>query len=411
MRYVAARELPAEIEEKIAKEHLTTFHQLVSFSGVCRSWRSIAKEINISSVPGILVSNKSCPDKRCKEDYCNLDECRNSGRCRRCNTPHYQFRPISTIFNSTITGSGVASHHPPPPPLPLMWSPQDCATTRTVMLRGPYGFGVDLEKCHCMGSKDGWLVLAQQYSLCARIYLLNPITGASIQLPPLEYEGDIFDQSHVIEFHVAVLSSSPDDHDCHLIVLTQYSPNYPKIAWCKVRGGCWKFSTRYKKCVNVIDNFINVTDDDEVVVPRVRSFPFPFVVPRPGIGGYPMEILYPTMELNGQLILVHAETFRVYKLVVANVSCDGKLVEHSRLSTNIYQDYTWLLPMPWDIHKHLKNFKKEKMPPQPKDIDPEGFERIYKTKKTNYDVWHRQQRTDNQIIPCHNRFKGLPLDD
>ncbi|CAN0892705.1 hypothetical protein LINGRAHAP2_LOCUS17711 [Linum grandiflorum] len=504
MAYVAARQLPEEIEEKIVKEHLTTFTQLVSFSGVSRSLRSIAKEINISCFPGILVSKTSCPDERCKEDHCNLHECRNTGRCRRCNTPHHQFRPISTIFNSTITASGVP---------PLMWSPQDCASTRKMMLRGPYGSVVDLEKCHCMASKDGWLVLAQQYSSRARIYLLNPITGASIHLPPLDCKG-YEPGNRIIMFKVVVLSSSPDDHDCRVICLFRIPHKNSPIAWCKLRGGCWKFSTRSndfmffisvvsacyiggklcvvdddEKCVNVIDNFINVMDNHEVVDPRVRSFPLSSIVPPPDDD----EIEFHPMELNGQLILVrpdHVRAFRVYKLVEEDDPCsnsyweevrsldghamflgthqsfcvpvnknnetmirgdhvyylgnncgqcelrychpedrydrnefedrgfcgvfnlaDGKLVEHSRLPTNSYQDYTWLLPMPWDIHKHLKNFKKEKMPPKPKKIDREGFERLYVPKKTYRGFWYRKQVTDDRIIPCHNSFKGLALDD
>ncbi|CAN0892707.1 hypothetical protein LINGRAHAP2_LOCUS17713 [Linum grandiflorum] len=512
MPYVAARQLPEEIEEKIVKEHLTTFTQLVSFSGVSRSLRSIAKEINISCFPGILVSKTSCPDDRCKEDHCNLHECRNTGRCRRCNTPHHQFRPISTIFNSTITASGVT---PPPPRPPLMWSPQDCASTRKMMLRGPYGSVVDLEKCHCVASKDGWLVLAQQYYSRIRIYLLNPITGASIHLPPLECEG-YESGNHIIIFKVVVLSSSPDDHDCRVIVLFNTLHENPRIACCKVRGGCWKFITRGnnfmfyisvesacyiggklyvvdddEKCVNVIDNLINVMDDDEVVEPIARLFPLSSVVPPPDDD----EIEFHPMELNGQLILVvrphHVQAFRVYKLLEEEDPCsnscweeirsldghatflgthqsfcvpvnknnetmirvdhvyylgnncgqcelrychsclykhrrrefgdrgfcgvfnlvDGKLVEHSRLPKNSYQDYTWFLPMPWDIHKHLKNFKKEKMPPKPKEIDHKGFERLYVPKKTYRGFWYRKQVTDNRIIPCHNSFKGLALDD
>ncbi|CAN0916640.1 hypothetical protein LINGRAHAP2_LOCUS29812 [Linum grandiflorum] len=489
-----ACQLPVEIEEKIVKEHLSTFAQLASFSGVCRSWRSIAKEINISCFPGILVSKTSCAEKKCKEHGCDFDERSRCRRCHCCNivrgVTHHRFCPISTIFNSTTTRG--ATPHPPFPP--LLRSPQDCVTTRKMMLRGPHGLVVGLEKWHCVASKDGWLVLAQRNLSRVQFYLMNPITGASIPLRPL--------RSRRHSFKNIVLSSSPDDHNCHLFVSYRR-----KVVQCKVSDGIWKYSThRYFESIQsacYIGGKLYVVDDIENCVNEIDDVVNDDVVGRPStVRSIPLSsdmrgMSYHAMELDRQLILVcrrhligeeNSVAFRVYKLVggggreeenqlsselweevgsldghamflgthqsfcvpinesnrlvirgdhvyYLDNSCgqcelqeyhscdcgywsdrrrlkhwgfcgvyslaDGKLVEHSRLPTASYQDYIWILPMPWDIPD---NNKMAEMHLTSKKIDDDEFELLYKHKKTNRDP-------DNRIIPGHNSFEALSLVD
>ncbi|CAN0923915.1 hypothetical protein LINGRAHAP2_LOCUS33831 [Linum grandiflorum] len=408
--------LPEEIQEKIVKEHSVSFDQLVSFSGVCTSWNSAAHELynRRCSFPGILVSKTS-----------DCDDCR-TGKRHRCNHrtnsggSYHQFRPISTLFNSPVT-----------PPPRILRSPQDCPTRRMILLPDIEGteVNIDLIRCKCMASKDGWLVLVQERShpLPVRIFLLNPITGASIALPfPLKFRS----LSHV------VLSSSPGNHDCHVIIFR--NPDYrgdddiPQVAWCKVSGGGWKFTRRnsrffnhvrsasyiggklyvvdIERYVHVFDKLINVTGDPPP--PAVlRSLKLPGTRPTPYYDHDRSRYCYYSMELNCQLIIVRrcfreCETrFQVYMLDGQDTrnwtevtSLDGhavflgtrqsfcvpvlqsngmikadhvyymsnkvrecwvyslkeqKEVERSDLPDDDYQDYTWLLPMPWDIHKHL----------------------------------------------------------
>ncbi|CAN0880019.1 hypothetical protein LINGRAHAP2_LOCUS13418 [Linum grandiflorum] len=323
--------LPEEIIEKIVKEHSVslTFRELVAFSGVCRSWRSIAKDLLFtSSFPGILVSNTTAP----REALVKHDPCR----------PHHQFRPVSTLFNSLLT---------PTPPRVLL-SLQDCSTRRMMHLRNieEHQEEFDLEKCHCVASKDGWLVLVRLKSdedqpsvFPVRIFLLNPITGASIPLPPL-----LQHTSWTPVYDLTVLTCSPEKRDdCHLIVLSN-SSDTRQLAWCKVNGGCWKFSSNKPELFNdlsyacyiggklyavewnmsagsvlVFDNLINGTedDDDEVVV-----------VPPPTVVSIPFSTIRDSMcamELNSQLILVlvpeyladhDAVKFEVYKLERDNIN-------------------------------------------------------------------------------------------
>ncbi|CAN0880097.1 hypothetical protein LINGRAHAP2_LOCUS13462 [Linum grandiflorum] len=482
---------PEEVEEKIVKEHLVNLPQLVSFSGVCRSWRSTAHRRNICcSFLGILVSKTSCPEVYCKKHDCNCVYCRIGQQnlcCHRTisSAPQYQFRPISTFFNSVT------------PPLPR--SSHVFRTRR--WMHEEEEEEIDLEKCHVMASNDGWLVLVHhpdRDSFMVRIFLLNPITGASIRIPPLSYCGDF--KSYVM------LSSSPDKHqDCHLFVVSSWTT--PQLAWCNVSGGGWKYcrkdsklfdvivwsacyigGTLYvvdKQSVHVFDNLINVTEEDEVDLHPPRSFPLPVLANIPSSSWK----CYHATELNCQLIIVvrcpyvKSLNFKVYKLVSTTngqdasncwtevrsldghavflgthqcfclpvagnngmirgdhiyylksscgqceIKCvhyfykdhfefwssnsrdcvvfnlqDRKLVEHFRLPrNNYYEDYTWFLPMPWDIHKHL-NKKKKKCD----EIDDNGFKLCCSSKVTG----HNRSPQQLASTPCHKSFGALSLDD
>ncbi|CAN0880012.1 hypothetical protein LINGRAHAP2_LOCUS13414 [Linum grandiflorum] len=334
---------PDEVEEKIVKEHLVNIRQLVSFSGVCRSWRSTAHQhFNIRrSYPGILVSKTSCPKQYCPEhdadcNYCIEGDPEHYCQHRTTNSnssddPHYQFRPIYTFFDSArslVTPS-------------LMRSTHDFRTRRWIH-REEEEEEIDLEKCHCVASKDGWLVLIQRGGnrYPVRFLLLNPITGASIRLPIFPYIGEFYSK--------VILTSSPEKHhDCHLIVLSGCTT--PQLAWCKARGGSWEYTRKDSKffalvssaCyirgklyavdtkgVHVFDNLINVTEEEDGVgqedgvvpphpPPTVRSLALPISEEYPSL----VPIALYAMELNCQLIVVcrlsegDSFTFKVYKLV------------------------------------------------------------------------------------------------
>ncbi|CAN0879978.1 hypothetical protein LINGRAHAP2_LOCUS13395 [Linum grandiflorum] len=484
--------LPEEIQEKIVKEHFPSFRQLVALSGVCKSWRSIAKDHLVNSFPGILVSETSCPREKCFHNDCRCVDCCRTAKLRRCQlrinstnsrvpVPHHQFRPISTLFNSNNSSCRD------------MWG----GTTRQIRLREssvPTSMSfvtVDLDKCHCVASKDGWLVLTHSRDFSALgIHLLNPVTGASIPLPRLEPDGY---RSRAMYRHV-ILSSSPEKHDCHLIVLSDI-PGTPQVALCKVNGGYWKYTHEHysrffdiiecacyfggklyvvdrsiadrfsavdgRKSVHVFDNLINVTEEDSTSPPppTVRCVKLPYL----GAAGPNWTACYYAMELNCQLIIVicHCSKgdvvyFQVYKLVSTkngkyasncwkevrsldghaaflgthqcfcvpvkddgtnikrdhiyylNNGCgqcaleyahrnvdyghgldcgvfsleDRKIVEHSRLATNNYQDYIWFLPMPWNIHKHLnKKNKKNKNKQKPRKSKEHHEIDVYEFKK------------------------------
>ncbi|CAN0864668.1 hypothetical protein LINGRAHAP2_LOCUS9013 [Linum grandiflorum] len=321
--------LPEEIVDKIATKHLQTFSQLVAFSGVCTSWRSAAladlhnrrRRHHVPFLPGILNSGASPITQYRGWSY--------DPENRNPDSPHYQFQPISTLFHS------ASSVNPPPP----RWSPPDFPAEEQST--------VDLEKCHCIASRDGWLVLAHYNEKSPlNIYVVNPVTGASIPLPPLL--PDQFEFGDLCVGHCTVLSSSPEDDDFHVILVTWSSGSTtPSVAWCNIRGGGgdWKtFTTRsgtnsydyhIVECatyfggdlyiverdnyVHVFCNMINSTD------PSVRSYPFSSAMLTPYLGTdlYPYsKSLHHTFELDGELIVVlrHCYSFnydvvvQVYKL-------------------------------------------------------------------------------------------------
>ncbi|CAN0879979.1 hypothetical protein LINGRAHAP2_LOCUS13396 [Linum grandiflorum] len=537
--------LPEEIQEKIVKEHSPSFGHLVSFFGVCRSWKSMAKDHLFNISPGILVSKTSCPREQCFHDVCSCFDCRTGKplRCqRRINStnsrvrvPHHQFRPISALFDSNISSRRV------------MW----CRKTKQIRLpvKGESFANVDLEKCHCVASKDGWLVLVEtRDSVPLRIYLLNPITGASI--PVFRLKHDKY-RSHIMVRHV-ILTSSPEKHDCHLIVLSDHRDSTPGVAWCKVNGGSWNYTWTYSRffdrilcacyfgrklyvvdsivdrysamdgriSVHVLDNLINVTEDDEAGPPPPPPPPSPRPRsrrarrarrPRPshptartlklpcfGVARQNWTTRYYAMELNCQLIIVICHRccngddveFQVYKLVYTtyekgvsycwkevssldghaaflgthqcfcvpvkddgmnikrdhiyylNNGCgqcaleyahrnvdygpgldcgvfsleDRKIVEHSHLAADNYQDYTWFLPMPWDIHKQSndeknknKNKKKPRKPKENHETN-DGLNKCSSSKMTDRNRLLLERASDLPT-PCHNSFESLLLGD
>ncbi|CAN1138370.1 hypothetical protein LINPERPRIM_LOCUS23441 [Linum perenne] len=434
-------QLPEEIVEKITTEHLDTVSQLIAFSGVCTSWRSTALDSynrrhrrQVPFLPGLLLSKTLCTSR---EPYCFLHHnYKEDSNCRR--KPHHQFRPISTLFNG----------------VPRRWSPPNFRTRRRMHLIEER----DLEKLHCVASRDGWLVLANPAIRSfmdispLKICLLNPVTGASITLPPLDQFRSI-----KLESGYTVLSSSPDyDDDCHVIILV-HCYDTPQVAWCKVRGGCWKFTSKDFKLFNIVEcatyfggklyvvdraDYVHVLSNllsEETTSPpsfTVRSFFFSSAMRSPYLGEeyYPGErwTFYDLFELNGELIVIlrHCyrglvSLFRVYKLALLPASSDHcweevksldgyavflgthqslcvalrndeivkrnhiyylnyscghcdfhtehrdqeywfhhsrdcgvyslehrMVVEHSR--RNLYQDYVWFSPMPWDIRKQVK---------------------------------------------------------
>ncbi|CAN0879612.1 hypothetical protein LINGRAHAP2_LOCUS13167 [Linum grandiflorum] len=94
---------------------------------------------------------------------------------------------------------------------------------------------------------DGWLLTVEPRPIQGqqlRLHLFNPITRATIALPPrpptLPKPIPSMD-----EIRNAIITSSPDNvHvDCHVIVI--FYSSWPQLAWCKVLGkGCgWKFSS------------------------------------------------------------------------------------------------------------------------------------------------------------------------
>ncbi|CAN0865002.1 hypothetical protein LINGRAHAP2_LOCUS9105 [Linum grandiflorum] len=327
-------QLPQEIIEKIVEDHLNTIPQLVSFAGVCKSWRSAALELynsrrHLHGVPSLLISKTSTPHP--------------SPYVRRGGQHHHQFKPISTLF----------------PPRPREWSPPYLATRRRMRLLNDdndqtladgekdydqllglgLGLGlesteatvvVDLRKCHCIASKDGWLVLAVPHppSSPLIIYLLNPVTGASIPLPPLDR---FYDFLNMGKFCSVILSSSPDDDGCHAIFLDETEETV-KVITCKVRGGRrWRFRysldlddvecatyfgdklyiVDYDDCLHVFSNLMNATN----TAPIVTLYPFSSAMLSP----------YPDVcnlfELDGELIVVLRSfdeddvLFQIYKLV------------------------------------------------------------------------------------------------
>ncbi|CAN0880009.1 hypothetical protein LINGRAHAP2_LOCUS13411 [Linum grandiflorum] len=441
--------LPKEIEEKIAKDHLVTFTQLAAFSAVCTSWRSIAHDLHCHcSIPGILVSKTSCPRKNCCERDPGCIDCLSGVPHRLCRihcNPHHQFRPISAIFTST------GSRFPTPS--------KACGTRRRMHLRnrgeGGRGDGqspaVDLEKCHCIASKDGWLVLVQPRGDCypVRIYLLNPVTGASILLPSLKYDGyrPRAKLSHVI------LSSSPEKHDCHLVGLFGSNDYYdtPQVAWCKVNGGRWEYTRNDSEFFNVVEcscyiagRFYVVDREKSVHVfdnlfngvgrPTVRSFALPDL----GDEGRTWTSYY-AMELNGQLIVVvryyqgDVVMFRVYKLEHDNTnwievrSLDGHamfLGTHQSFCVRVQDDGTIIGDRIYflnnscgqcvlegahnrDVHKHLnKKKKKAQKSKERHKIDDNGFELRSSSKLTDHSRL-LQRLASNRITPCHNSFEAL----
>ncbi|CAN1297441.1 hypothetical protein LINPERPRIM_LOCUS23453 [Linum perenne] len=445
-------QLPEEIVEKITTEHLDTLSQLIAFSGVCTCWRSAAldsynrrRQHQVPFLPGILISKTSSD-----YHYNNYEE-DSSSNCRP--QPHHQFRPISTLFN------GVDSLVTPP----RRWSPPNFQTRRRMHLLGledstdhPNSTvaAVDLEKWHCLASRDGWLVLSHPSihdymdTSLQKICLLNPVTGAYISLPPLLHDQFKFGYGYT------VLSSSPDyDDDCHVIILTGWH-NTPQVAWCKVRGGCWKFASKDFELFEVVEcatyfggklyvadraNYVHVFSNlltEETHPPpsfTVRSFLFSSAMLSPyrRINYGDDWTFYDLFELNGELIVIlrHCDcgsiTVQVYKLALVQASSDHsweevksldgyavflgthqslcvalqndeivkrnhiyylnyscghcdfhnehwdqhywvlysrdcgiyslehrKVVEHSR--RNMFHDYVWFSPMPWDIRKHMK---------------------------------------------------------
>ncbi|CAN0865004.1 hypothetical protein LINGRAHAP2_LOCUS9106 [Linum grandiflorum] len=355
-------QLPEEIVEKIMAEHMDSFEQLVTMAGVSTSWRSAAFELynprrHLQGVPSLLISKTSEEDTnhhRPASNVIRLDHF----------LPHHQLEPISTIFHDNGANS-------------LQWSSPVLTRRRTLLSRETLDdqllglestavtIEVDLEHCHCVASRDGWLVLIAPHPpySAVTIYLLNPVTGASIPLPPLnefnfEHE-DVGRGRGIGPYCCILLSSSPnDDDDCHVIVLDGFDAS-KKVAWCKLRGGHWEFgsedsdcfdivvSATYFRdklyivdclhCVHVLSNLINATDRTAL---SVRSYPFSFAMLWP----YPdAEFRYQRrnfdnlLELNGELIIVLRHCykgevrFQVYKLVLRSSSSDYRWEEVTSL--------------------------------------------------------------------------------
>ncbi|CAN0916799.1 hypothetical protein LINGRAHAP2_LOCUS29906 [Linum grandiflorum] len=510
-------QLPKEIEQKIVEEHLFSFDQLVSFSGVCKSWRSFAKDHYynnlLRSFPGILVTKTLCPNAPfCQEHFYheeNRDYFTNF-------TSDHQFLTISTIFNSVT----------PPPQQQLVWSSQ---TAGMMMLPAPHKSweAADLERCHCIASKDGWLVLLEDHqpeedrppcrdTVRVRIFVFNPITGASILLPPLPTKLPPQRYGPSDNIAHAILSSSPEKHkDCHVILFVSPPFCSSTISWCKVSGGSWnewidcipgkiksacyigaKLYVLSRDYVNVIVNVIENLLDDEVVATRpphmVTLIPFPRdAVPH----NYTWPTLFHVTELNRQLIVVHKyeNLVTVYKLVATsncwkevrsldghalflgahqcfcvpvknnnngiikadhiyylNNSCghcewrhtpwnfhrshvpewgacgifsleDQQLVARSHLPpgmanmadvANNYEDYTWLVPMPWDIHKQEEQLASNQIMLNHKIDHDNTFKLPYKAKVIkNNNRLCRQQLASDRIIPLSQEFRASIIRD
>ncbi|CAN0916794.1 hypothetical protein LINGRAHAP2_LOCUS29902 [Linum grandiflorum] len=205
----------------------------------------------------------------------------------------------------------------------------------------------DLERCHCIASKDGWLILLTEDqppcrdAVRVRIFVFNPITGASILLPPLPTK--LLRQQYGPSANIAhaVLSSSPEKHkDCHVILFVSPLFCSSTISWCKVSGGSWnewidcipgkiksacyigaKLYVLSRDYVNVIVNVIENLLDDEVVATlpphRVTLIPFPYDVE---LVNDNWPALFHATELNRQLIVVHEyeNLVTVYKLVATS---------------------------------------------------------------------------------------------
>ncbi|CAN1138403.1 hypothetical protein LINPERHAP2_LOCUS10661 [Linum perenne] len=227
-----------------------------------------------------------------------------------------------------------------------------------------------------------------------------------------------------------------------------------QVAWCKVRGGCWKFASKDFELFEVVEcatyfggklyvadraNYVHVFSNlltEETHPPpsfTVRSFLFSSAMLSPyrRINYGDDWTFYDLFELNGELIVIlrHCDcgsiTVQVYKLALVQASSDHsweevksldgyavflgthqslcvalqndeivkrnhiyylnyscghcdfhnehwdqhywvlysrdcgiyslehrKVVEHSR--RNMFHDYVWFSPMPWDIRKHMK---------------------------------------------------------
>ncbi|CAL1407929.1 unnamed protein product [Linum trigynum] len=234
--------LPNEIIEKIASQHLdTAVSQLLSFSGVCRSWRSAAFLLRcppVLFVPQTAASAASLSPAAAPRGQI------------------HDFVSLTTLTSIVPT----TPLQPPPPPsiaLPLFPSPtkmSDVHGQRDRYLRLHQEFITTFPRegasssssCSSyyveaisLASKDGWILRQPpfygKYRGHLDLYLLNPFTGASIPLPPLKPKYACVRK--------AIISSSPDDDDCHVFTLSTRQKDL--LAWCKVGrsggGGGWAF--------------------------------------------------------------------------------------------------------------------------------------------------------------------------
>ncbi|CAN0864998.1 hypothetical protein LINGRAHAP2_LOCUS9103 [Linum grandiflorum] len=395
-------QLPAEIIEKIATEHLKTFSQLVTFSGICTPWRSAALDLYIRrrllhlrrQMPSLLISKTT---SYYEDDNINTTP----------GAAHYRFKPI---FNGNDPN----------------WSPPDFVTRRRMRLLSRktlegrekncdhLGLGldqstveVDLEKCHCVASRDGWLVLAVPHpSSPLMMYLLNPVTGVSIPLPPLDH----FEFGLIGDFYCILLSSSPDNDDCHAIVVN--SEETIRVAWCKVGGGHWNIETKdsnssnsfdVAKCAtyfgdklyvvdygdraHVFSNLIDATETVLTVNKLVRQssssdYRWEEVTSLDGYAvflGTHQSLCVPVSNNNNKMMV---KGNHIYCVAYSCGHCDRnvsgrdhwrshagdcgvyslehrKFVEHFQCREK-FHDYIWFSPMPWDVRKHLKRSNRRK---------------------------------------------------
>ncbi|CAL1407892.1 unnamed protein product [Linum trigynum] len=226
-------ELPKEIVEKIAS-HLDTASQVISFSCVCKSWRSAAIHLRCPAVLLVPETAAATPLSPAAASRGQI----------------HDFVSLPTLIPTTS---------PPPPPsiaLPLFPSPSkmsDAHGQRDRYLRLHQEFitsfpviGDDSEfspydaksDAHSLASKDGWILRSLPFHGDYRgrqldLYLLNPFTGASIPLPPLKRE--------YADVSKAIFSNSPDHEHSYVFTFSNWRNNL--LAWCKVGpgGGRWTF--------------------------------------------------------------------------------------------------------------------------------------------------------------------------
>ncbi|CAL1393096.1 unnamed protein product [Linum trigynum] len=270
--------LPVDILDKIVNQHLHALSQLLAFSGVSKSWRSVAlphrhRLLQSMQLPGLLISQASAilPESPAPSRYCG---------------PPHDFLPLITTTtmqpitpSPTVVPSTKSTRRKrlPRVMLPHFPSLSDVSHILRESERHkkmyidfddhPY-LGSTVQSKLYVASKDGWILIIHPRRHGVNLYLFNPITNSSIPLPPLPFPANPKD---ILK---ALISSSPDsDQDtcccCHVIILFR---SLPQLAWCNVqeaaaaaaatkdddddhdgrRAGGWKFTSRDYRIVNII---------------------------------------------------------------------------------------------------------------------------------------------------------------
>ncbi|CAL1393090.1 unnamed protein product [Linum trigynum] len=234
--------LPVDILEKLATHHLNAISHLLSFSGVCKSWRSAAlphcrRRLQSMQLPGLLISQAAAilPEPPAPSRYCG---------------PPHDFlpliitttmQPITTPSPTTVPAAGTSRttktrrrRRLPRVMLPHFPSLSQVSHLQRESERHKKIYldfddrsylGSAIQSQLYVASKDGWILIVHPRRHDVTFYLLNPITKSSIPLPPLPFP------AHHTDILKALITSSPDDDDisCHVIVLFHSTP---QLAGC-----------------------------------------------------------------------------------------------------------------------------------------------------------------------------------